>query len=105
MILLEVSKSFTDHGRLLGEHRWNDILKEPDELEKKSVSQVFHSFYNRLRDCQKDGMFYEKFPKPCLAHTIKLEGWKTIPVKTIWFRDWKPGNAYALSIYAFINRY
>jgi len=46
---------FTDHERLLGEHRWSEILREPDAEEKKRVSQVFHSFYAKGRDAQKDG--------------------------------------------------
>ena len=55
MILLEVSKTFTEHERLLGEHRWSEILTNPDEEEEKRVSQVFHSFYAKGRDAQKDG--------------------------------------------------
>ena len=55
MILLEVSKAFTAHERLLGEHRWSEILTEPNDEEKKRVSQVFHSFYAKGRDAQKDG--------------------------------------------------
>lgn len=55
MILLEVSKMFTQHERLLGEHRWSEILKDPDEEEENRVSKVFHSFYAKGRDAQKDG--------------------------------------------------
>lgn len=55
MILLEISKEFTEHERLLGEHRWSEILKEPDDEEKKSVSKVFHSVYAKGREAQKDG--------------------------------------------------
>ncbi|KAF8159370.1 hypothetical protein B0H34DRAFT_400912 [Crassisporium funariophilum] len=74
MVLLEISKEFTDHARLLGEHRWSEMLKAPKDEEKPRVSQVFHSFYAKGRDAQKDG-------------------WKHIPVKASWFgRDWKPGE-------------
>ena len=55
MILLEVSKMFTDHERLLGEHRWSELLKEPSDEEEKRVSRVFHSFYSKGREAQKDG--------------------------------------------------
>ena len=55
MILLEVSKTFVEHERLLGEHRWSEILKDPNEEEDKRVSRVFHSFYATGRDAQKDG--------------------------------------------------
>ncbi|KDR80823.1 hypothetical protein GALMADRAFT_241280 [Galerina marginata CBS 339.88] len=73
MILLEISKAYTDHGNFLGEHRWADMLKEPSDEEKQSVSQVFHSFYAKGRDAQKDG-------------------WKVLPVKNKWFKDWAPGK-------------
>lgn len=55
MILLEVSKIFTAHERLLGEHRWSEILTDPDHEEENRVSQVFHSFYSKGREAQKDG--------------------------------------------------
>ena len=55
MILLEVSKLFTEHERLLGEHRWSEILTNPDDEEENRVSRVFHSFYAKGRDAQKDG--------------------------------------------------
>jgi hypothetical protein len=55
MILLEISKDFVDHGLLLGEHRWADFLKDPTPEEEPRVTQVFHSFYARGRDAQKDG--------------------------------------------------
>ena len=56
MILLEVFKKFTEHERLLGEHRWSEILTNPDKEQEARVSQVFHSFYAKGRDAQKDGM-------------------------------------------------
>ena len=55
MILLEVSKTFKQHERLLGEHRWSEILTDADEEEENRVSRVFHSFYAKGRDAQKDG--------------------------------------------------
>ncbi|KAF8902400.1 hypothetical protein CPB84DRAFT_862391 [Gymnopilus junonius] len=73
MILLEISKRFTDHGRLLGEHRWNEMLKNPTHEESQNVSRIFHSFYTTLRDAQKDG-------------------WKVIHIKPDWFKGWMPGE-------------
>ncbi|KAF8972767.1 hypothetical protein BDZ97DRAFT_1752620 [Flammula alnicola] len=73
MILLEVSKAFTDHGRLLGEHRWSEFLKDSTEEENPRVTQVFHSFYAKGRDAQKDG-------------------WKVITVSSRWFKGWAPGK-------------
>jgi len=55
MVLIEVSKSFTDHGRLLGEHHWVDVLKNPTDEEKQGSSRIFHCFYNAYREAQKDG--------------------------------------------------
>lgn len=55
MILLEVSKAFTKHERLLGEHRWSEMLKDPNREEKARVSRVFHSYYAKGREAQKDG--------------------------------------------------
>lgn len=55
MILLEVSRSFEDHAKLLGEHRWNEFLQDPTEEEMVRFTQVFHSFYSRGREAQKDG--------------------------------------------------
>ncbi|KAF8815662.1 hypothetical protein BYT27DRAFT_7192653 [Phlegmacium glaucopus] len=73
MILIEVSKMFTDHERLLGEHRWSEILTKPGAEEKKRVSQVFHSFYATGREAQKDG-------------------WKNLVVQSTWFKNWSPGT-------------
>ncbi|KJA28270.1 hypothetical protein HYPSUDRAFT_811264 [Hypholoma sublateritium FD-334 SS-4] len=73
MMLLEVSKDFEDHASLLGEHRWSEFLKDPADDEKGRTTQVFHSFYARGRDAQKDG-------------------WKVIVVQSKWFDDWAPGK-------------
>ncbi|KAF9474822.1 hypothetical protein BDN70DRAFT_295526 [Pholiota conissans] len=73
MILLEISKDFNDHGLLLGEHRWSDFLKNPTPEEENKVTQVFHSFYARGRDAQKDG-------------------WKVIAVNARWLYKWVPGK-------------
>ncbi|KJA17583.1 hypothetical protein HYPSUDRAFT_57626 [Hypholoma sublateritium FD-334 SS-4] len=67
MILLEISRDFEDHASLLGEHRWSEFLKDPTDQEKGRVTQVFHSFYARGREAQKD-------------------------VQSEWFEDWAPGT-------------
>ncbi|KAJ3506377.1 hypothetical protein NLJ89_g6901 [Agrocybe chaxingu] len=72
MILLEIPKEFTDHGRLLGEHRWGEFLKNPTDEERDRYTQVFHSFYSKVRDAQKDG-------------------WLEEPAKTSWYKGWAPG--------------
>ena len=58
---LEVSKMFTEHEHLLGENRWSEMLKDPDEEEEKRVSRVFHSFYAKGRDAQN---FERRFVNP-----------------------------------------
>lgn len=84
MILLEVSRMFTDHGRLLGEHRWSETLTSANELEEFSATQVFHSFYTTGRDAQKDG-------------------WKAIPIPNVWFKGWVPGNGYVVLCRSFFR--
>ncbi|CAA7265143.1 unnamed protein product [Cyclocybe aegerita] len=73
MILLEIPKAFTDHGLLLGEHRWGEFLKNPTDEERVRYTQVFHSFYSTVRDAQKDG-------------------WLEEPAKTSWYKGWAPGD-------------
>ena len=55
MMLLEVSRDFEDYASLLGEHRWSEFLKDPTIDEKGRSTKVFHSFYTRGREAQKDG--------------------------------------------------
>ena len=57
MILLEIDKKYPHNERLLGEHCWSEFLKKPNEEEDGKVTQVFHSFYSKGRDAQKDGRF------------------------------------------------
>ena len=68
MILLEISKKFRDHERLLGEHRWSEMLTEPDNEQENRVSQIFHSFYAKGRDAQKDGSSKFQFQHFCLCN-------------------------------------
>ncbi len=55
MMLLEVAREFEDSASLLGEHRWSEFLKDPTIDEKGRSTKVFHSFYSRGREAQKDG--------------------------------------------------
>ncbi|KAG5641600.1 hypothetical protein DXG03_004664 [Asterophora parasitica] len=71
MVLIEVDKKYPYNERLLGEHKWSEILNKPTNEEKGRVSQVFHSFYNTGRAAQKDG-------------------WKRIHVEARWFKNWVP---------------
>ncbi|KAF9530366.1 hypothetical protein CPB83DRAFT_850784 [Crepidotus variabilis] len=73
MILLEISKEFTNQGILLGEHQWRRILKspEPDEVGRKTC--VYHSTYSNTREAHK-------------------AGWRPIFVQERWFKDWRRGK-------------
>jgi len=55
MILLEISKEFTDHGRLLGQHQWFHFLKDPTKDEEGHKSCVYYSVYRTCREARKDG--------------------------------------------------
>ena len=55
MVLLEIDKNYTHNDRLLGEHRWQEFLKNPSKEEKDRVSQIFHCLYTTGREAQKDG--------------------------------------------------
>lgn len=57
MILLEISKSFTEHKRLLGEHQWSLFLKDATSEEKGRKTCVYYSVYSTSRKAWKDGNF------------------------------------------------
>lgn len=55
MVLLEIDKKYPHNNRLLGEHRWSEILRNPSNEEQGRASRIFHSFYTTGREAQKDG--------------------------------------------------
>lgn len=58
MILLEIERNLDRQiirDRLLGEHQWNEFLYNPSPDEKDRTTKIFHSFYSKGRDAQKDG--------------------------------------------------
>lgn len=66
-VIIEVSKRIgEDRRKLLGQHTWKDILKNPSEGEKEHKSGIFHCVFNSIRDVQK-------------------EGWKRIDFEDTWF--------------------
>ncbi|GLB37881.1 hypothetical protein LshimejAT787_0409320 [Lyophyllum shimeji] len=71
MVLIEVDKRYPHNERLLGEHRWSEMLKNPTDEEGGRVTQIFHCLYTTGREAQKDG-------------------WKRIHVEAAWFKDWTP---------------
>ncbi|KAL1738195.1 hypothetical protein HDZ31DRAFT_70273 [Schizophyllum fasciatum] len=75
MVLIEISIECQEIGsRLLGEHRWSEMLRKPSDDEKERTTQIFYSIYHTLREAQKDG-------------------WKQISVLSRWFDDFRPINA------------
>ncbi|KAG6918245.1 hypothetical protein DXG01_015619 [Tephrocybe rancida] len=71
MVLIEVDKKYPHNERLLGEHKWQEFLRNPTEEEADRVTQIFHSLYTTGREAQKDG-------------------WKRIHVEAPWFKGWSP---------------
>jgi hypothetical protein len=55
MVILEIERTFDGFRSLLGEHRWDEFLRNPTEEETGKVSQVFYCLYKSNREVQKDG--------------------------------------------------
>ncbi|RXW12643.1 hypothetical protein EST38_g13210 [Candolleomyces aberdarensis] len=66
-VIVEVDRQL-NLDNLLGEHRWENILKKPKKDEKRWISRVFFSIYKTTREAGKDG-------------------WKRIQVEPEWFTD------------------
>jgi len=60
MVILEVARECHQLDRLLGEHRWCEFLRKPNEQEKSQVSKVFYCTYSTGRQVEKNGqwLFY-----------------------------------------------
>lgn len=55
MAIVEIDRTYNHFDRLLGEHRWSEFIKDPNDEERNRVSQVFYCFHNSYREVQKDG--------------------------------------------------
>ena len=55
MVIIEVKREFDGFDGLLGEHRWNEFLKNPSKEEMEKVTQVYYCVYNSGRQVQKNG--------------------------------------------------
>jgi hypothetical protein len=55
MVILEIERRFPGIDNLLGEHRWNDFLRNPTAEERNKTSQVFYCLHKSDREVQKDG--------------------------------------------------
>lgn len=54
-MLLEIERHKPFLDKILGEHKWNEILVHPSEDEAKSFSQVFPCAHTTALDVKKDG--------------------------------------------------
>ncbi|KAI8970983.1 hypothetical protein BD414DRAFT_426775, partial [Trametes punicea] len=66
-VIIEIDENFPDFKRLLGAHRWSEMLVEPRD-EARFVSKVFYCTYHSDRDVQKNG-------------------WKRVDVLDKWFKS------------------
>ena len=72
MVVIEVSKDgFTDFRRLLGEHRWREVLRAPSRDHAKEVSSIFPCTMSTPRSLQK-------------------ECWQQVNVEASWLNKWSP---------------
>ncbi|TDL22904.1 hypothetical protein BD410DRAFT_721962 [Rickenella mellea] len=55
MVIIEVARDSKNMEKLLGAHKWSEILRDPTEEEKKFESRVFYCVFNKGRDVQKAG--------------------------------------------------
>jgi len=55
MVVAEISKSFEEFNKLLGEHSWNRFLRRSSAEEMERKSRVYFSTYSNARALQKDG--------------------------------------------------
>ena len=84
MVILEIERSYPDFGGLLGEHKWNEFLKNPTDEEKDRLSQIFYCIYTSGRDAQKDGkhlffvlnFVFIQFPQAGRGLMCKMHGLK-----------------------------
>jgi hypothetical protein len=61
MVIIEIKRDFDDFNRLLGEHRWNEFLKNPSAEERDKVTRVYYCVYNSGRQVQKNGVCHKLF--------------------------------------------
>ncbi|KAJ3536743.1 hypothetical protein NM688_g6795 [Phlebia brevispora] len=72
-VILEIKDTYENWRAILGEHRWDEMLKNPSKEEKGKCSQIFYCRFNHDRDVQK-------------------HGWKRIDIKESWYREWTLRN-------------
>ncbi|KZT25217.1 hypothetical protein NEOLEDRAFT_1169657 [Neolentinus lepideus HHB14362 ss-1] len=68
MIIFEVSESFNEPRKLLGAHKWSDVLTNPSSDEMERVSMIYRCKLHNNRMVQK-------------------LGWKEWPIEDSWFQE------------------
>ncbi|THH16700.1 hypothetical protein EUX98_g9257 [Antrodiella citrinella] len=79
MVIVEIARSFGGWDSLLGEHKWNEFLRNPTPDERDRVSQIF---YCTLASGQE----------------VRDHGWLCKDVQSEWFQgsEWTPDNQYEI---------
>lgn len=67
-VLLEIGKHKPLLDKILGEHKWNEILVHPSEDEAKSFSQVFPCALTTASNVKKDGQSSTTQPAIQIIH-------------------------------------
>ncbi|THH14491.1 hypothetical protein EW146_g5834 [Bondarzewia mesenterica] len=69
MVILEIDRDFGNFPRLLGAHKWSEVLTDPTQEQSVRVTRIYYCKHSNSRDIEKDG-------------------WKRIDIKDNWFRSW-----------------
>ncbi|TFK51910.1 hypothetical protein OE88DRAFT_1734927 [Heliocybe sulcata] len=68
MVIFAVSLSFNEERKLLGEHRWSEMLLNPTEEDKERVSMIFRCKISSI-------------------HEIEKICWKNLSIERSWFEE------------------
>lgn len=63
MVIVEVLREYEHFDRILGEHRWDEFLRQPKADEKGRSSKVYFSTYSNYIDLKKDGYYPPLYPR------------------------------------------
>ncbi|KAF7977947.1 hypothetical protein HWV62_11802 [Athelia sp. TMB] len=67
MVIIEVKRDWDGFDRLLGEHKWDEFLRNPSPEEDTKLTQVFYCRWNT--------------------------GWKRVDAQESWFKQFSPKNS------------
>jgi hypothetical protein len=90
VIILEVEKRSDGSllEKLLGEHKWKDMLLDPDD-DETGVSQIFPCLHTNREQVRKDGRPRLNQSSSDFQNCI---GWRSVDVEPKWFHGWSPEN-------------